>query len=347
MPETETVPEPQGDLEKVQKWAHENKISAEVVKVLTKEGWTSMEALELLEAVDLEATKIPRGQQKLLLKAVQVLKPKTNPPNPEPAIEGAAEGAGAATRAASGDQSDPYVAAAATWLQQQQQQGQRQQLAPPEQQQPATSAQPVSWQDPQIHLRNAGRSSEVKYLDITEFIMDSGAAERVLSENDGTQVIVRSGPSKPKLETVTKDQWSLANLAILNKLVSEGLLDKQGMLDYLSHSALVYKYFVRFDKNSVLSYDREYRRDQAKYQFRWGTHASHLESVHLIPRADTMRQRGPASGSGDRGKGPRTRSGDTICKRYNSTQGCLLAQCKFKHVCSFRGCEAQHPLHLH
>ncbi len=342
------MPEPEapalGDLEKVQQWAQDNKISADVVKVLTKEGWTSMEALELLEAEDLAASKIPRGQQKLLLKAVQVLQPKTLP---EQATEAAAGGTGAATGAANGDQPDPYVAAAATWLQQQQQQGQRQQVAPPEQQQPATAANPVSWQDPQIHLRNAGRSAEVKYLDITEFIMDSGAAERVLSESDGTQVIVRSGPSKPKLETVTKDQWSLANLAILNRLVSDGQLDKQGMLDYLSHSALMYKYFVRFDKDSVLSYDREYRRDQAKYQYRWGTHASHLERVHLTPRADTLRQRGPASGSGDRGQGPRTKSGDTICKRFNAAQGCSLAQCKFKHVCSSHGCEARHPLHLH
>lgn len=346
MPEhQDPLAQAQGDLEKVQQWAEQNKISPEAVKVLTKEGWTSMEALELLETEDIAATKIPRGQQKLLLKAVQALRPKNvNPAGPEPATGTVDTGA-----AGNGDQGqqDPYVTAAATWLQQQQQQGQRQHFAPPEQKQPATAEQPVSWQDPQVHLRNAGRSSEVKFLDITDFIMDSGAAERVLSENDGTQVIVRSGPSKPKLETVNKDQWSLANLAILNKLVSDGLLDKQGMLDYLSHSALVYKYFMRFDKNSVLCYDREYRKDQAKYQFRWGTHASHLESVHLIPRADTLRQRGATSGISDRGKGPRTKTGDIICKRYNTDQGCSLAHCKFKHVCSSRGCEAQHPLHLH
>ena len=54
MPETEAPV--LGDLDKVQQWAQDNKISADVVKVLTKEGWTSMEALELLEAEDLAAS---------------------------------------------------------------------------------------------------------------------------------------------------------------------------------------------------------------------------------------------------------------------------------------------------
>lgn len=346
MPETDATPsQAQVDLEKIQQWAHENKISSDVVKVLLKEGWTSMEALVLLEAEDIEATKIPRGQQKLLARAVQRLSQLTTPTQsaqpPDTDVRDGATNQDAET--------DPFVAAASTWLQQQQQQGQRQAEVQQREQQPASAADPISWQDPQIHLRNAGRSSsDIKYLDITDFVVDSGAAERVLSEGDGTQVIVRSGPSKPKLETVTKDQWSLANLAILNKLASDGRLDKQGILDYLSHSALVYRYFVRFDKNSVLRYDREYRRDQERYRFRWGTHASHLESIHLIPRADTLRQQGSAATGRDlQDRGPKTKAGDIICKRYNSARGCALAQCKYKHVCSARGCEAQHPVHLH
>ena len=37
--------------------------------------------------------------------------------------------------------------------------------------------------------------------------------------------LVRSGLAKPKFESLSKAQWSLANLAIFNKLVTEGELD--------------------------------------------------------------------------------------------------------------------------
>ena len=43
-------------------------------------------------------------------------------------------------------------------------------------------------------------------------------------------MFVKSGPAKPKLESLSKAQWSLANLAIFNNLVTEGELDKQNIL---------------------------------------------------------------------------------------------------------------------
>ena len=64
--------------------------------------------------------------------------------------------------------------------------------------------------------------------------------EQVLSECSGARVLVKSGPAKPKLEGLSKAQWSLANLTIFNKLVTEGELDEQGMLDHMSHTAYMY-----------------------------------------------------------------------------------------------------------
>ena len=48
-------------------WAAGNKISLDSMEKLFKEGFTSMEALELIDSDDLAKTKIPRGQQKLIL----------------------------------------------------------------------------------------------------------------------------------------------------------------------------------------------------------------------------------------------------------------------------------------
>ena len=74
--------------------------------------------------------------------------------------------------------------------------------------------------------------------------------EQVLSECSGARVLVKSGPAKPKLEGLSKAQWSLAKLAIFNKLVTEGELDEQGMLDYMSHTAYMYRLMLSKDKAS-------------------------------------------------------------------------------------------------
>ena len=53
--------------------------------------------------------------------------------------------------------------------------------------------------------------------------------------HEGGQIILKSGV-KPKLESLTLSQWSIANLAILllYTVVGEGKLEGNGMLYYLS-----------------------------------------------------------------------------------------------------------------
>ena len=59
--------------EVVSDWAVGNKISAAAVEKLFKEGFTSIEAIKLLDSDDLSRSKIPRGQQKLILASVKKL----------------------------------------------------------------------------------------------------------------------------------------------------------------------------------------------------------------------------------------------------------------------------------
>ena len=61
-------------------------------------------------------------------------------------------------------------------------------------------------------------------------VAGGGFIGQVLNESGSARVFVKFGPAKPKLESLSKAQWSLANLAIFNKLVIEGELDKQSIL---------------------------------------------------------------------------------------------------------------------
>lgn len=60
--------------EMVAAWTAENNISDEAREKLLKEGFTSIDAIKLIEMDDLVKTKIPRGQQKLIFASVQKLK---------------------------------------------------------------------------------------------------------------------------------------------------------------------------------------------------------------------------------------------------------------------------------
>ena len=96
--------------------------------------------------------------------------------------------------------------------------------------------------------------------------------------------MVKSSPKKPLLENITLSQWSVANMAILYKLLVEGKLQGAALLDYLSHTKKIYQFVQRYSLPSVLQYDRECRKLQAAMGFSWGTDVQHLYKLHLIPQ---------------------------------------------------------------
>ena len=183
-----------------------------------------------------------------------------------------------------------------------------------------------SWRDPQIYLQAAasGKSSP-SYYDVTEFVTGNIEEEIVVGGNGSQQDILKSGPKKPKLESVTLAQWFVANLAILYRLLGEGKLEVPNILDYLSYTTKICQLVQKFNLVSVLVYDREYRKLQATHGFRWGTDIPHLHSVHL--QARPVRQFGQQEGKGYTGSGnnparshhgPVTSEGKIICKLFNS-----------------------------
>lgn len=214
-------------------------------------------------------------------------------------------------------------------------------------------SQPQSWRDPQIYLAAAatGKSNPTFY-DITEFVTGSMEEEIVVGGNGAQQVVLKSGPKKPKLESVTLAQWSVANLAILYRLLGDGKLGATNILDYLSYTTKICQLVQRFNLVSVLLYDREYRKLQSAHNFRWGTDVPHLQSVHLqarLPKQSTSLT-GKANIGGSQKtstQGPFTADGRVICKLFNSKGGCHFKDCKFVHQCSQSGCKQTHSAVTH
>gem|GEM_PF-4233505 len=204
--------------------------------------------------------------------------------------------------------SDPYVSALMQQLCGQQMtsaaNSRISQLSSPQ----TTTSLPEPWNDPRVYLSSssgAGKSpAKCTYYEIVDFVDVSGGVSHdqvVLNTgSSGPELVLKSGPKKPKLEYLSVPQWSLANLAIAKKLVSQENLDMGGVLDYLSYSAKIYQLLLEFTDSSVFRYDREYRKKQAQYGFRWGTDINHLAVVHLKPRGtpslrkhDNTHGRGP------------------------------------------------------
>lgn len=180
-------------------------------------------------------------------------------------------------------------------------------------------SQPQSWRDPPIYLAAAasGKSNPTFY-DITEFVTGNMEEEIVVGGNGAQQVVLKSVPKKPKIESVTLAQWSVANLAILYHLLKNGKLDVTNILDYLSYTTKICKLVQRFNLVLVLLYDRDYRKLQSEHTFRWGTNVPHLQSVHLqarLPKQATSLN-GKANIGGSQKtppQGPFTGDGRVIC----------------------------------
>ena len=66
---------------------------------------------------------------------------------------------------------------------------------------------------------------------ICDFVLHTVDDELVIGGQGDQQVVVKSGPKKPKLENLKISQWSIANMAILYKLVSEGRLAGSTLMD--------------------------------------------------------------------------------------------------------------------
>lgn len=218
---------------------------------------------------------------------------------------------------------------------------------------PATSE--PSWADPQIHIATAYGKSAPSYLDICDFVTSNVEEELIIGGHGDQQILVKSGPRKPKLENLTLSQWSVANLSILYKLSREGKLTGPSLMDYLSYTTKVYQLVQRYNMISVFLYDREYRKLQANEGFRWGTDVQHLHQMNLQPREKSQGAQYQSvkkvQVSGSRTKNTSEKRPEKrdlgVCRNFNSAKGCTFPQCKYKHQCILPCCSQKHSAVTH
>ena len=208
-----------------------------------------------------------------------------------------------------------------------------------------------SYQDPSILLQPRGKKSSA--LEIIDFIPGLVTErERIEVPGTGGKMVLETGPRKPRLKDVTPHQWGIGNARILSRLIADGTLSSSEVPDYLAYTVKVHQLALRFEWESVLMYDKEYRSLQADLDdLPWGADVGHLSTVHLLPKqaaaAVTTR---PAQQSAARPKPPRKtgpldpKSGREICIGYN-TGRCSYPGCRYLHVCST--CSADHPASEH
>ncbi len=201
--------------------------------------------------------------------------------------------------------------------------------------------------DPLVYLRESSGGS--KHKDIVDYIhlVTPVSEDHVISEGGDVQVLFRTAPRKPSLQNIAVEDWTLANTRIMDALYTQGELCGNAVRDYMAYTAKVCELFRRYERVSVLQYDREYRCLQAQFQFRWGTDAPHLHTVHLRSkvRGKPTEKDVEFAVPGHMTHGRQTQ----VCRLFNSArEGCTYgSSCKFLHVYSEPGCQESHPRRQH
>ena len=150
-----------------------------------------------------------------------------------------------------------------------------------------------------------------------------------MSTNDEFQLICRAGPKKPRLESLAVNQWSVANIAIMHKLVQDDTLPLSQVFDYLSYSTCMYRLMSACELVSVYLFDREYKKLQHTHNFRWGTVVGHLSTQHLRLRPPIPRQ--------DNANVDYILSNAMSSAGNSTVDGAVISGCKYAHVCNAPG----------
>ena len=105
----------------------------------------------------------------------------------------------------------------------------------------------------------------------------------------------------------------------------------------------------RYGNISVYLYDREYRKLQASYGFRWGADNTppSRNTVSCTPRNNRKIKSLNVYQPMNISIGPHTLDGKVICKLYNSPRCRGYVDYKFVHACSHKGCNEVHSATVH
>ena len=207
----------------------------------------------------------------------------------------------------------------------------------------------LDFEDPTTLMRMQGK--HVRYYDITEYIPGAVVERERMPLGGEWGIILETGPKRPALHKVTISQWNSANANILDNLIIDGAVNLTTIPDYLAYTQKINRMYDRYEWETVLLFDREYRQLQASVSMRFGTDVRHLSDVHLRDRSPNSQSHAQARRDKKgvtNGKGKQSqvdpKSGRELCIKYNKGH-CNYANCKYAHVCS--RCLESHPASEH
>lgn len=121
-------------------------------------------------------------------------------------------------------------------------------------------------------------------------------------------------------------------------------------LELIKYQTLITTAFQDYPPEACIQYDRRFRQLAAKNkELAWDKYKEDLFVWCFSPKpasTGSFRANKPAVLSRlgpPPGTATHTATGAEICIRYNLPRGCTMDGCRYKHVCSKRGCEGDHP----
>ncbi len=312
----------QDPLAELENWVRSNGLNAQTMDALKSAGCDNLNGLQYLQCGDLERFGLPIVQLRMLQKALG-FSAASAPPPPGP-VRGAEANSSA----------PPNLSGLGIGVH------------PPGAVDNSSSARPG------YTMQLDRPRGKVDYHDIVDFLPCSvGVEEEEIAGGDGqTKILLRRGPKRVALERVTANQWNCANMVIMDKLHRDGMLGPRGLREYMNYTFVINELAGRYQWQSVLGYDREYRQLQATEKFPWGSQVDHLSRVFLKEKVPEPTYPKGAPGKNQHTKSSPKESGGSaeggICGLYNAEgRDCFYKKCKYAHVCSL--CGKGHPKYRH
>ena len=139
-----------------------------------------------------------------------------------------------------------------------------------------------------------------KCYSVIDFVSFANVTHRneeteLLSDNNGTSIIMKNSRHKPKIQEVTLSQWVSANARIMSKLIADGTLsDTRDLLDYMEYTSRVGDLVQTHTVPFVMLFDNKFQQDQAVVGSRWSEYNWHAWLFHLEKRASGTSAKQPA-----------------------------------------------------
>ena len=176
-------------------------------------------------------------------------------------------------------------------------------------------------------------SNKAKLREIKDYVAPDQTHEKQTVTLGGIELSIPE--SRPKLESVTPLQYIGASLKIVREMVLDDGADIEVVMQYIGYIIKIANMGQRFNWQSVLKYDSEYRKYQATGHFPWG--ADNAWAMLMFLKDNTSKplhiETHTHTQHGYRRNIHDPHTGNIVCEKFNGRQGCSLKACRYAHTC--------------